>query len=148
MDNLLAQYFSSPQVILYVTCLYEFISKFKPVVVKVHWHVSSKHLEQTNRGFIFHILMRIFVWFIHFILPLPHVVMQVEVFHLKQRLQSMENRAPTPRKPFHVQYGEWRTNLKAVLWKTIQLFLACKSTSIVQLEAIVHSCKLSNRESQ
>ncbi|RVX22361.1 hypothetical protein CK203_001500 [Vitis vinifera] len=27
---------------------------------------------------------------------------QVEVFHLKQRLQSMENRAPTPRKPFHV----------------------------------------------
>ncbi|KAK7245696.1 hypothetical protein RIF29_40545 [Crotalaria pallida] len=29
--------------------------------------------------------------------------LQVEVFHLKQRLQSMENRAPTPRKPFHVQ---------------------------------------------
>lgn len=28
--------------------------------------------------------------------------LQVEVFHLKQRLQSMENRAPTPRKPFHV----------------------------------------------
>ncbi|XP_076958227.1 acyl-CoA-binding domain-containing protein 6 isoform X2 [Bidens hawaiensis] len=27
--------------------------------------------------------------------------LQVEVFHLKQRLQSMENRAPTPRKPFH-----------------------------------------------
>lgn len=26
--------------------------------------------------------------------------LQVEVFHLKQRLQSMENRAPTPRKPF------------------------------------------------
>ncbi|KAM6545225.1 hypothetical protein CsatB_025961 [Cannabis sativa] len=28
--------------------------------------------------------------------------LQVEVFHLKQRLQSMENRTPTPRKPFHV----------------------------------------------
>ncbi|PON80298.1 BTB-kelch protein [Parasponia andersonii] len=28
--------------------------------------------------------------------------LQVEVFHLKQKLQSMENRAPTPRKPFHV----------------------------------------------
>ncbi|XP_062174960.1 acyl-CoA-binding domain-containing protein 6 isoform X2 [Alnus glutinosa] len=28
--------------------------------------------------------------------------LQVEVFHLKQRLQSMENRAPTPRKPFQV----------------------------------------------
>ncbi|KAF7850474.1 hypothetical protein BT93_L5482 [Corymbia citriodora subsp. variegata] len=28
--------------------------------------------------------------------------LQVEVFHLKQRLQSIENRAPTPRKPFHV----------------------------------------------
>ncbi|PSS33954.1 Acyl-CoA-binding domain-containing protein [Actinidia chinensis var. chinensis] len=28
--------------------------------------------------------------------------LQVEVFHLKQRLQSMENRAPTPRKHFHV----------------------------------------------
>lgn len=28
--------------------------------------------------------------------------LQVEVFHLKQRLQSMESRAPTPRKPFHV----------------------------------------------
>ncbi|KAK3003264.1 hypothetical protein RJ639_018876, partial [Escallonia herrerae] len=28
--------------------------------------------------------------------------LQVEVFHLKQRVQSMENRAPTPRKPFHV----------------------------------------------
>ncbi|XP_022979721.1 acyl-CoA-binding domain-containing protein 6-like [Cucurbita maxima] len=28
--------------------------------------------------------------------------LQVEVFHLKQRLQSMENRAPTPRKPFHM----------------------------------------------
>ncbi|RDX75301.1 Acyl-CoA-binding domain-containing protein 4, partial [Mucuna pruriens] len=28
--------------------------------------------------------------------------LQVEVFHLKQRLQSMENLAPTPRKPFHV----------------------------------------------
>ncbi|KAK4265697.1 hypothetical protein QN277_026714 [Acacia crassicarpa] len=28
--------------------------------------------------------------------------LQVEVFHLKQRLQSMENRAATPRKPFHV----------------------------------------------
>lgn len=28
--------------------------------------------------------------------------LQVEVFHLKQRLQSMENRAQTPRKPFHV----------------------------------------------
>ncbi|KAI5447453.1 hypothetical protein KIW84_015057, partial [Lathyrus oleraceus] len=28
--------------------------------------------------------------------------LQVEVFHLKQRLQSMENRAPTRRKPFHV----------------------------------------------
>ncbi|KAJ9672597.1 hypothetical protein PVL29_025995 [Vitis rotundifolia] len=28
--------------------------------------------------------------------------LQVEVFHLKQRLQSMVNRAPTPRKPFHV----------------------------------------------
>ncbi|XP_073100663.1 uncharacterized protein [Elaeis guineensis] len=27
--------------------------------------------------------------------------LQVEAFHLKQRLQSMENRAPTPRKPFH-----------------------------------------------
>ncbi|KAK3009434.1 hypothetical protein RJ639_013183, partial [Escallonia herrerae] len=26
----------------------------------------------------------------------------VEVFHLKQRVQSMENRAPTPRKPYHV----------------------------------------------
>ncbi|KAI3868818.1 hypothetical protein MKW92_013524 [Papaver armeniacum] len=29
--------------------------------------------------------------------------LQVEVFHLKQRLQSIENRAPTPRKPFHMQ---------------------------------------------
>ncbi|KAG1365193.1 putative tip elongation aberrant protein 3 [Cocos nucifera] len=28
--------------------------------------------------------------------------LQVEAFHLKQRLQSMENRAPTPRKPFHM----------------------------------------------
>ncbi|XP_010243563.1 PREDICTED: acyl-CoA-binding domain-containing protein 4 [Nelumbo nucifera] len=28
--------------------------------------------------------------------------LQVEVFHLKQRLQSVENRAPTPRKPFHM----------------------------------------------
>ncbi|KAK2646335.1 hypothetical protein Ddye_021530 [Dipteronia dyeriana] len=28
--------------------------------------------------------------------------LQVEVFHLKQRLQSLENRAPTPRKPFNV----------------------------------------------
>lgn len=28
--------------------------------------------------------------------------LQVEVFHLKQRLQSFESRAPTPRKPFHV----------------------------------------------
>ncbi|CAI0466711.1 unnamed protein product [Linum tenue] len=28
--------------------------------------------------------------------------LQVEVFHLKQRLQSLENRAPTPRKPYHV----------------------------------------------
>ncbi|KAK6930120.1 Kelch repeat type 1 [Dillenia turbinata] len=28
--------------------------------------------------------------------------LQFEVFHLKQRLQSMENRAPTPRKPYHV----------------------------------------------
>ncbi|CAH8391996.1 unnamed protein product [Eruca vesicaria subsp. sativa] len=28
--------------------------------------------------------------------------LQVEVFHLKQRLQSLENRAGTPRKPFHV----------------------------------------------
>lgn len=28
--------------------------------------------------------------------------LQVEVFHLKQRLQSLENRAPTPRKPFQV----------------------------------------------
>ncbi|XP_028781443.1 acyl-CoA-binding domain-containing protein 6-like [Neltuma alba] len=28
--------------------------------------------------------------------------LQVEVFHLKQRLQSIENRTPTPRKPFHV----------------------------------------------
>ncbi|KAF8387894.1 hypothetical protein HHK36_026556 [Tetracentron sinense] len=28
--------------------------------------------------------------------------LQVEVFHLKQRLQSLENRAPTPRKPFHM----------------------------------------------
>lgn len=27
--------------------------------------------------------------------------LQYEVFHLKQRLQSMENRASTPRKPFH-----------------------------------------------
>uniref|UniRef100_A0A6V7QRR7 Acyl-CoA-binding domain-containing protein 4 n=1 Tax=Ananas comosus var. bracteatus TaxID=296719 RepID=A0A6V7QRR7_ANACO len=27
--------------------------------------------------------------------------LQVEVFHLKQRLQSAENRAPTPRKPYH-----------------------------------------------
>ncbi|CAM8986069.1 unnamed protein product [Rhodiola kirilowii] len=27
--------------------------------------------------------------------------LQVEVFHLKQRLQSIENRAPTPRKPFN-----------------------------------------------
>lgn len=27
--------------------------------------------------------------------------LQVEVFHLKQRLQSMENRTQTPRKPFH-----------------------------------------------
>ncbi|KAK8965901.1 hypothetical protein KSP40_PGU008703 [Platanthera guangdongensis] len=26
--------------------------------------------------------------------------LQVEVFHLKQRLHSLENRAPTPRKPF------------------------------------------------
>ncbi|KAJ0610877.1 hypothetical protein HanHA300_Chr01g0008821 [Helianthus annuus] len=25
----------------------------------------------------------------------------VEVFHLKQRLQSMENRTSTPRKPYH-----------------------------------------------
>ncbi|KAJ1427274.1 Kelch-type beta propeller [Sesbania bispinosa] len=29
--------------------------------------------------------------------------LQYEVFHLKQRLQSMENRSSTPRKPFHVQ---------------------------------------------
>ncbi|XP_058209205.1 tip elongation aberrant protein 1 isoform X2 [Rhododendron vialii] len=29
--------------------------------------------------------------------------LQVEVFHLKQRLQSLEDRAPTPRKPYHVQ---------------------------------------------
>ncbi|KAI3962319.1 hypothetical protein MKX01_005321 [Papaver californicum] len=29
--------------------------------------------------------------------------LQVEVFHLKQRLQSIENRAPTPRKPFQMQ---------------------------------------------
>ncbi|XP_061349190.1 acyl-CoA-binding domain-containing protein 4 [Gastrolobium bilobum] len=29
--------------------------------------------------------------------------LQYEVFHLKQRLQSVENRASTPRKPFHVQ---------------------------------------------
>ncbi|KAJ0980687.1 hypothetical protein J5N97_008942 [Dioscorea zingiberensis] len=28
--------------------------------------------------------------------------LQVEVFHLKQRLQAMENRVPTPRKPFHM----------------------------------------------
>ncbi|KAL9232881.1 hypothetical protein vseg_007944 [Gypsophila vaccaria] len=28
--------------------------------------------------------------------------LQVEVFHLKQRLQSLENRTPTPRKPFQV----------------------------------------------
>ncbi|WCJ23535.1 Galactose oxidase/kelch repeat superfamily protein [Euphorbia peplus] len=28
--------------------------------------------------------------------------LQVEVFHLKQRLQSLENRVPTPRKPFNV----------------------------------------------
>ncbi|KAK3189787.1 hypothetical protein Dsin_029348 [Dipteronia sinensis] len=28
--------------------------------------------------------------------------LQVEVFHLKQRLQSLETRAPTPRKPFNV----------------------------------------------
>ncbi|KAL8047708.1 hypothetical protein ABFX02_07G017700 [Erythranthe guttata] len=28
--------------------------------------------------------------------------LQVEVFHLKQRLQSLEPRAPTPRKPYHV----------------------------------------------
>ncbi|KAG2727198.1 hypothetical protein I3843_01G142900 [Carya illinoinensis] len=28
--------------------------------------------------------------------------LQVEVFHVKQRLQSVENRAPTPRKPFNV----------------------------------------------
>ncbi|KAH9610080.1 hypothetical protein KSS87_016705 [Heliosperma pusillum] len=28
--------------------------------------------------------------------------LQVEVFHLKQRLQSLENRASTPRKPFQV----------------------------------------------
>ncbi|KAL6548478.1 hypothetical protein OROGR_008899 [Orobanche gracilis] len=28
--------------------------------------------------------------------------LQVEVFNLKQRLQSLETRAPTPRKPFHV----------------------------------------------
>ncbi|XP_043708517.1 acyl-CoA-binding domain-containing protein 6 isoform X2 [Telopea speciosissima] len=28
--------------------------------------------------------------------------LQVEVFHLKQRLQSVENRAQTPRKPFHM----------------------------------------------
>ncbi|CAL1413296.1 unnamed protein product [Linum trigynum] len=28
--------------------------------------------------------------------------LQVEVFHLKQRLQSLENRAPNPRKPCHV----------------------------------------------
>ncbi|KAK8966497.1 F-box/kelch-repeat protein [Platanthera guangdongensis] len=28
--------------------------------------------------------------------------LQVEVFHLKQRLHSLENRAPTPRKPFHL----------------------------------------------
>ncbi|XP_020586561.1 acyl-CoA-binding domain-containing protein 5 [Phalaenopsis equestris] len=28
--------------------------------------------------------------------------LQVEVFHLKQRLHSFENRAPTPRKPFHL----------------------------------------------
>ncbi|KAL5785276.1 hypothetical protein ACOSQ2_007668 [Xanthoceras sorbifolium] len=28
--------------------------------------------------------------------------LQVEVFHLKQRLQSLENRTPTPRKPFNV----------------------------------------------
>nr|XP_043609213.1 acyl-CoA-binding domain-containing protein 5 [Erigeron canadensis]XP_043609214.1 acyl-CoA-binding domain-containing protein 5 [Erigeron canadensis] len=27
--------------------------------------------------------------------------LQVEVFHLKQRLQSMDNRTPTPRKPYH-----------------------------------------------
>lgn len=34
-------------------------------------------------------------------------VVQYEVFHLKQRLQSMENRASTtPRKPFHVQWGD------------------------------------------
>ncbi|KAG7028961.1 Acyl-CoA-binding domain-containing protein 4 [Cucurbita argyrosperma subsp. argyrosperma] len=31
-----------------------------------------------------------------------HSTRGVEVFHLKQRLQSMENRAPTPRKPFHM----------------------------------------------
>ncbi|XP_057752402.1 acyl-CoA-binding domain-containing protein 6-like isoform X2 [Arachis stenosperma] len=29
--------------------------------------------------------------------------LQYEVFHLKQRLQSVENREPTPRKPFHLQ---------------------------------------------
>lgn len=28
--------------------------------------------------------------------------LQVEVYHLKQRLESMENRAPTPRKPLHM----------------------------------------------
>lgn len=28
--------------------------------------------------------------------------LQVEVFHLKQRLQSLENRVPTPRKPYHM----------------------------------------------
>uniref|UniRef100_A0A1D1XQR5 Acyl-CoA-binding domain-containing protein 4 n=1 Tax=Anthurium amnicola TaxID=1678845 RepID=A0A1D1XQR5_9ARAE len=28
--------------------------------------------------------------------------LQVEVFHLKQRLQSLDSRAPTPRKPFHM----------------------------------------------
>ncbi|KAM7467076.1 hypothetical protein LguiB_014638 [Lonicera macranthoides] len=28
--------------------------------------------------------------------------LQVEVFHLKQRMQSMETQAPTPRKPYHV----------------------------------------------
>ncbi|XLS79520.1 hypothetical protein HN51_063745 [Arachis hypogaea] len=29
--------------------------------------------------------------------------LQYEVFHLKQRLQSVENREPTPRKPFDLQ---------------------------------------------
>lgn len=99
--------------------------------------------------------------------PLPHVVMQVEVFHLKQRLQSMENRAPTPRKPFNVQCGEWRTNLndqghpstvsnrlsygRYPWWESLdktQNYLACKTTSIVQLEAIIYIFKLSIREFQ